>query len=61
MTTWTNVMIPKEMANEIEWTAAWEAMPTRDRRGSTSRTMAGSPTQPRPREAMVIPSWQVER
>ena len=35
--------------------------PSRRNRGSSSAATAGSPTQPRPSEAMVIPSWQAAR
>ena len=31
------------------------------RAGSSRAATAGSPTQPRPSEAMVIPSWQAAR
>ena len=44
-----------------EWTATGLPIPTAAKAGSRRRAKAGSPTQPRPREVSVIPSWQAER
>ena len=36
-------------------------MPSGTSTGSSSAATVGSPTQPRPSEAMVMPSWQQAR
>ncbi len=51
-------------ARAIEWTSA--SLPARAGTsaaiaGRTIQAKAGSPTQPRPREASVTPSWVAER
>ncbi len=44
------------MVNAIPWTAVADATPTLRNAGSSKRAIAGSPTHPRPSEAIVIPS-----
>lgn len=42
-------------------TSAGESTPALASRGSSRWAKAGSPTQPRPSEARVMPSWQADR
>ncbi len=60
-TMWSTVMIAKAMAEATVWVAtASSRSGSQWNRPSTTWASAGSPAQPRPREARVIPSWVAE-
>src|SRR5215211_3029018 len=59
-TTCKNVIIPKAMANATGWRTP-SGIPSRSNSGSITVATAGSPSQPRPREEIVMPSWQTAR
>jgi len=48
------------IVNEVVWSTVVEVIPTEWSHGSRSRAIAGSPTQPRPRDAIVMPSWHAD-
>ena len=52
-------MMLNPMANATRWSVP--AGNTGSSTGSSSAATAGSPTHPRPSEAMVMPSWVVAR
>jgi hypothetical protein len=59
-TMWSEEKIRKPIANETVCSRA-SGMPAATKSGSSSEATNGSPTQPRPSEAMVMPSWQAAR
>jgi hypothetical protein len=59
-TTCKNVIIPKAMASATGWSRP-SGTPSAPKRGSITVATAGSPSQPKPREEIVIPSWQTAR
>ncbi|MCY1513899.1 hypothetical protein D9M68_484220 [compost metagenome] len=54
-------MMKNAVKKEIPRTTSSLCTPMAVSSGSSSSAKAGSPTQPRPREARVMPSWQAER
>ena len=46
--------------NDVKWRAESD-IPNGNSTGSSSAATVGSPTQPRPSEAIVMPSWQQAR
>ncbi len=54
-------MMKKAEKKAMPWITSGLLTPTAPSRGSSNSAKAGSPTQPRPREARVMPSWQAER
>jgi hypothetical protein len=54
-------MTEKANAKEIPWMASGEVTPSSSNKGPSRLANAGSPIQPRPSEASVIPSWQADR
>ncbi|MNT41555.1 hypothetical protein D3C72_1779170 [compost metagenome] len=54
-------MMKKAVKNEMPLTTSADSTPTALNTGSRMWANAGSPTQPRPREARVIPNWQADR
>ncbi|MNW17125.1 hypothetical protein D3C71_2162020 [compost metagenome] len=54
-------MMKKAVKNDTPLTTSGESTPTALRTGSRMWANAGSPTQPSPRDARVMPSWQAER
>ncbi|MNR43684.1 hypothetical protein D3C85_1623290 [compost metagenome] len=54
-------MMKKAVKKAMPWTSFCESMPMYSSRGCSRWAKAGSPTQPRPREARVMPSWQADR
>jgi hypothetical protein len=59
--TWIKVMILNPTMMEREERRAGESTPRKAKRGRKRRATAGSPSQPRPRLARVMPNWQTER
>jgi len=55
-TIWRKVIIKKEMISAIVCVYIGDQPIISENRGSSSDAMAGSPSQPRPREARVIPN-----
>ena len=49
-------MTLKAIVNEVVCSTVDEVMPTSCSQGSSSRAIAGSPTQPSPNDAIVMPS-----
>jgi hypothetical protein len=47
--------------NEMLWISSSDVTPTNAKTGSSRLAKAGSPTQPRPSDASVMPSWQADR
>ena len=56
-----NVRMLNPTATEIPCTTAAWVMPNSSNTGMSSLATNGSPTQPRARLVMVMPSWQEER
>ncbi len=54
-------MTLKATTKETPWMICGEVTPTQPKTGSSRLAKAGSPTQPRPSEARVMPSWQADR
>jgi hypothetical protein len=54
-------MTPKPSTTEITVMARSLVIPMAPRTGSMRWATAGSPTQPSPSEAIVIPTWHTER
>ena len=59
-TTWSTVMITKAMITAVAAEVA-PPIPIDSKTGSSSSANAGSPSQPSPRLASVMPSWQAAR
>ena len=51
-------MMKKALKKDTPRMTSSECTPTAASSGSSSSAKAGSPTQPRPREARVMPNWQ---
>ncbi|MNG31863.1 hypothetical protein D3C84_1177460 [compost metagenome] len=61
-TTMCRYEITKNAAkNDTALITSADCTPTASSSGSRMCANAGSPTQPRPREARVIPNWQADR
>ncbi len=54
-------MMKKAVKKAMPWTSAGVSMPAMASSGSSRCANAGSPTQPSPSEARVMPSWQADR
>jgi hypothetical protein len=59
-TTCKNVIIPKLTASATGWSTL-SGIQNNSKRGSITVATAGSPSQPSPREEIVMPSWQTAR
>ncbi len=55
--TWRKVTIVNAIAIEIASATPWPTTPPKT--GTSSCAIAGSPRKPMPRDARVIPTWQV--
>ena len=60
MTMWSEEKTRKPIRKAIRWMVS-SGMPSGASSGVTMAATVGSPTQPRPSEAMVMPSWQQAR
>jgi hypothetical protein len=56
-----NEIMEKAQVNEMACINSGEVMLNLLNAGSNMPAKAGSPTQPKPREAKVIPSWQADK
>ncbi|MNP74775.1 hypothetical protein D3C76_1717060 [compost metagenome] len=54
-------MMKNAVKNDTPLTTSGDCTPTVSSTGSRICANAGSPTQPRPREARVIPNWHADR
>src|SRR6516225_9942768 len=55
------VIRTKAKANETAWTSAGEVMLAKAKNGSIIWARNGSPSQPKPKLARVMPSWVADR
>jgi hypothetical protein len=56
-----NVMAENANAKEIDVITGTDSIPAKAKNGWSIRARKGSPSQPSPRLAAVIPTWQAER
>lgn len=56
-----NEITEKATTKDTPWISSSEVTPRKANTGSSRLAKAGSPTQPRPSEARVMPSWQADR
>jgi len=54
-------MTKKANANEMPWMISGEVTPAKANKGASKLAKAGSPIQPSPSDASVMPSWQADR